>query len=371
MDQFYFEAAPGSLVSSSVADPSRVLHLSAFQIASNISSPPASVALLCHNKLGWGPFDSTFSLTPCFIEGVVLNLPNLFLWVFGSVQIYLLSKRSLASPPLNWHISSKIALVSLQIAFFLSLAFVKSRTLENPTIDIAFWSPLLSAATLLVAWTLHWVERSLFVPSGALLFYWLFEIAVTSIKTYHLLLSSKSHHSSLFVLNIFIWVNSIFIFFLEWLVPKIWASDPAFQSVFNKSPLDSADIFSRITFSWMTPLMKRGYDVFLTADDLPELPTESSTAYTSTVFAKNWQQQLSANRHPSLVIALVKSFGSEYFIGGCFKFLQDVLAFTQPQLLRLLIRFVNDYSKGKPDATVTKGLSISRTSIHSYRLFPC
>lgn len=315
---------------------------------------------LCHSKLGWGPFDDDFAFTPCFIDGIVLIFPSFFLLIFGSIQIHLLSKRSLPSPRLNWHIILKIFLVILQIAFLISLTLINYRVLASPLYDISFLSPLCSALCLFVGLALHWVERSLFVPSGALLFYWLFEIIATFIKTYHVALNVKTLSSPIFILNAFLFTNSVFLFLLEWIIPKIWASDPAYESIFHKSPLESADIFSRITFSWMAPLMKRGYEVFLTAEDLPQLPTESSTRYTSSVFAKHWQQQLLANKYPSLVTALVKSFGFEYFIGGCFKFIQDVLAFTQPQLLRLLIQFVNDYSLGKPGANITKGLVISR-----------
>lgn len=334
------------------------------QSNSSSSSPsPISCFLtsLCHDSQGWGPVNNTFTLTPCFIEGVLSNIPNLLLLTFGSYQLYSLSLIRPHNCPLDWHIITKLSLVSVQIAFFIALAFISAFSNKNSFFDIFFWSPIVSALSLSVAFSLHYVEhfRSL-IPTGTLLFYWLFQILLGLLKVYHLAESINNIASPAFILNVLICFNSAFIFLFEWAIPK---TSTSYQYLFNtnleKSPLESADIFSRITFSWMTPLMKRGYETYLTADDLPDLPNENSTSYTANSFAKHWQQQLSSKKHPSLTVALVKSFGPQFFVGGVFKIVQDILAFTQPQLLRLLITFVNDYSKKKQDATLTKGFSIA------------
>lgn len=145
----------------------------------------------------------------------------------------------------------------------------------------------------------------------------------------------------------------------EWIVPKFRGYETDLDGISRQSPLENADVFSKMTFSWMSPLMSRGYTTFLTAEDLPELTEENSTKYSSELFAKYWQQQLSSKKNPSLTWALLKSFGSQFFAGSFFKMIQDLLAFTQPQLLRLLIRFVNDYSKKKEDATLSRGFTIA------------
>lgn len=52
---------------------------------------------------------------------------------------------------------------------------------------------------------------------------------------------------------------------------------------------------------------------------------------------------------PSLVIALLKSFGGPFILASMFKFIQDALAFAQPQLLKRLLMFVNTYSTDSPE----------------------
>lgn len=54
------------------------------------------------------------------------------------------------------------------------------------------------------------------------------------------------------------------------------------------------------------------------------------------------------------------AFGGEVLIGSIFKVAMDVLGFVQPQLLRILIRFVNQYSEDtKGDIPLNKGFMIA------------
>lgn len=146
---------------------------------------------------------------------------------------------------------------------------------------------------------------------------------------------------------------------LEWLVPKAKSSNDILAEDPSRSPLETADIFSIITFSWMSPLMKLGYATYLTEDDLPRLPEKTDTESAFTALNDNWQDQVSSKSNPSLSIALFKAFGKQFAAGGFFKLLQDILAFTQPQLLRLLIKFANDYAAKDSEVKITQGFLIA------------
>lgn len=320
---------------------------------------------LCHDPHGWGPVDKHFAFTPCFISGVLTNIPNAILILFGSYQLYSLSSKRPRANPVDWHLITKLSLICSEFILYIALIAVIASGISAPLSDIVFWSPFISAVVLVLAASLHYIEhfRSL-IPSGSLLFFWLFKSLTGFFGIYQLVLMSQTSKtfslaSPVFVLNVLILANSILVFIFEWIVPKYNTSGHDFDVDSVKSPLDSADVFSRITFSWMGPLMTRGYETFLTADDLPALPYESSTSPNTNRLAHYWQQQLSSKKNPSLFLAITKSFGGQFFVASCFKTTQDILAFTQPQLLRLLIRFVNDYSQKKEDATVAKGFSIA------------
>lgn len=121
-------------------------------------------------------------------------------------------------------------------------------------------------------------------------------------------------------------------------------------------------------------MMKFGYKHFLTQEDLWNLRERDSTRATSASFQDYWGRQLEKAR-PSLWIALFRSFGVPYFVGTCYKTVSDCLNFVQPQLLKLLITFVQSYGTDEPQpiirgaaiALAMFGVSISQTAfLHQY-----
>jgi hypothetical protein len=105
----------------------------------------------------------------------------------------------------------------------------------------------------------------------------------------------------------------------------------------EECPSEYATIFSVLTFSWMSPMMKYGYKQYITEDDLWNLAQRDTTRVTGDVFQDAWNYELERRKHPSLWIALFRGFSGPYFQATIFKTTSDVLAFVQPQLLRLLI----------------------------------
>lgn len=249
--------------------------------------------------------------------------------------------------------------------FYAILSSIIATSTADFLSNILFWTPVFSAALLLVVGALHYVEhfRSL-IPAGSLLFYWLLQSLSSGFQVLFIIqmadaTSKVSLNSLFFIIHALIFANSVLMFFFEWVVPKLVGFETDLDGTTKHSPLQTADIFSKLTFSWMSPLMSRGYETFLTADDLPNLTKENSTKYSSDKFEKYWKTELDTKKNPSLTWALMKTFGGQFFTGSFFKMLQDLLQFTQPQLLRLLIKFVTDYSKKKEDATLTRGFTIA------------
>lgn len=145
-------------------------------------------------------------------------------------------------------------------------------------------------------------------------------------------------------------------FILEYFVPKKQSAYDALGAG-DECPYEYADVFSILTFSWMTPLMRFGYNNYLTQDDLWNLRQRDSTKVTGQLLQDAWELELEKKK-PNLWIALARSFGGPYLRGALIKTLSDMLAFVQPQLLRLLIQFVDSYRWGKPQPAV-RGVAIA------------
>lgn len=162
-------------------------------------------------------------------------------------------------------------------------------------------------------------------------------------------------------------------FVLEWLVPKKLSTyAPVGEG--EECPYEYASVFSVLAFSWMTPLMKFGYKHFLTQEDLWNLRDADATRTTTINFEDSWDRELERKK-PSLWWALFRSFGGPYFIATVFKTVSDCLNFVQPQLLRLLIAFVQSYSTDEPQPVIRGAaialamfaVSVSQTSmLHQY-----
>ncbi|NWH22945.1 MRP1 protein, partial [Grus americana] len=149
----------------------------------------------------------------------------------------------------------------------------------------------------------------------------------------------------------------------------------------NPCPEFSASFLSRITFWWITGLMVQGYRRPLEAKDLWSLNKEDKSEEIVPGLARNWakewakskrqslnmlylpkKQQKSSdsngdvteeaealiikptqkNSEASLFKVLYKTFGPYFFMSFLFKAAHDLLMFAGPEILKLLINFVNN-----------------------------
>jgi len=241
--------------------------------------------------------------------------------------------------------------------------------------DFRFWSTIITALSLCVITSIQYVEHTRSrVSNGVVLFYWLFLLIVYAVKL-RSLISQQVHVEHLAYFATFcVGIGLAAIeFALEWLVPK---KPHAYEALGegDECPYEKADVFSVLSFSWMTPMMKYGYKEYLTQDDLWNLRKRDYTAATYDCFEEAWKKQL-LKRKPSLWLAMFSGFSGPYFRGAVFKTGSDCLAFVQPQLLRLLIKFVDSYRSDHPQpiirgaaiALAMFGVSVTQTvCLHQY-----
>lgn len=152
---------------------------------------------------------------------------------------------------------------------------------------------------------------------------------------------------------------SVIEFFFEWLWPK---KNDAYEVLVEdgECPVEYATVFSLLTFSWMTPLMKYGYSTYLTEDDLWALAKKDTTKTTGASFDDAWQHELKRSDRPSLWLAIFHAYGGPYMLAAIFKVGNDLSAFAQPQLLRYLITFVGSYyNKGEEPQPVIQGAAVA------------
>eukprot|EP01104_Vermistella_antarctica_P012859 TRINITY_DN3793_c1_g3_i1.p1 TRINITY_DN3793_c1_g3~~TRINITY_DN3793_c1_g3_i1.p1 ORF type:complete len:1624 (-),score=345.41 TRINITY_DN3793_c1_g3_i1:937-5808(-) len=111
-----------------------------------------------------------------------------------------------------------------------------------------------------------------------------------------------------------------------------------------RNPYDVANIFSKFTFWWLNPLVVLGYARPLVAEDLYPLCESDRSNHVAAKFQLHWKAEL-ASDNPSLSRAIRKTFMWYTLISWFSKFLSDVMTFTSPLLLYLVVDYVQ-YSDG-------------------------
>jgi ABC-type multidrug transport system fused ATPase/permease subunit len=105
----------------------------------------------------------------------------------------------------------------------------------------------------------------------------------------------------------------------------------------NVCPERHVNIFSKITFSWINPLMRLGYNRPLTEKDVWKLDTWDQTETLNESFQRCWAEE-SRKPKPWLLRALNRSLGGRFWWGGFWKIGNDLSQFVGPLILNQLLQ---------------------------------
>ena len=108
----------------------------------------------------------------------------------------------------------------------------------------------------------------------------------------------------------------------------------------SPNPEESANFFSRISFSWLSPLISRGYRNEIEFDDLWPLADQFTAEKTGDCLYANWVNQKKQNPdNPSLLKALSDTVGKYFLCAAPMIFLQNCAQLSLPLMLGGLIDF--------------------------------
>jgi len=222
------------------------------------------------------------------LNNSILALSALFMIVFGLNSIVGIRSNGIIINKYrkNWAYVSRLILIA---SIFTCHFKLLTQILANEPIDsLSSLSNIAVSAGFVVSFVLSFYDFQLNeVTSGILLFFWFWNSFINLFLLIHS--SIRAHYINVYIYNIdnicstytALLVLSIANLLIHWLPTKHLL--PYFQlEQDNKllhtskvdNPYNHADIFSKISFSWMSKLMKLGYEKYLDEDDLYELPRE-------------------------------------------------------------------------------------------------
>ncbi|KAI0495107.1 hypothetical protein KFK09_025254 [Dendrobium nobile] len=110
-------------------------------------------------------------------------------------------------------------------------------------------------------------------------------------------------------------------------------------------PERHVNIFSKIFFSWITPLMQLGFKRPITEKDVWKLDSWDESETLNSRFQKFWLEE-SRRSKPWLLRALHRSLGGRFWLGGVFKIGNDVSQFVGPLILNRLLKSMQEGEPG-------------------------
>lgn len=194
---------------------------------------------------------------------------------------------------------------------------------------------------------LHLIETThSLIPSGVLIVYWPAAAMVDltlwfqdSFTDWPLFLLDSGPTYELLAVAL-----ACIIFYME-VSKRFWR--PSFALSLNYHRTSSQKIppnlWERWTFSWMNPLVTKSYvNQTVASEDLPEAPRHLSTLNYTKMLERHWNDPSKTKSKRLLVTSVIKAFGPLAAESFAYETSDSLLAFVQPQLLRLLIVFMAD-----------------------------
>ncbi|XP_026203748.1 multidrug resistance-associated protein 1 isoform X1 [Anabas testudineus] len=326
--------------------------------------------------------------TQCFHNTVLVWLPCLYLWICA--PIYLIYLRSHNQGYICMSLLNKAKTAVSLLLWIICWADVfysfweRSHGSSVPA-PVLLVSPTLLGLTMLLATFIVQYERMKGVQSsGVMLIYWLLATLCAIVTFRSKILQALDQLSTVCVWR----YTTFFIYFTLLLIALFLSCLPDRPPLFsqavkdpNPCPEHGASFLSKITFWWISRMMVIGYKRPLEEKDLwslnlddrsqnvvPQLVhrwntecqkvkrTEEKTLYSprqdrqretkqgpaveeSEILLTKTQQKA---KEPSLFWVLCLTFGPYFLISCLYKFIQDILMFVGPEILRLLISFVNN-----------------------------
>ncbi|KTF80931.1 hypothetical protein cypCar_00017706, partial [Cyprinus carpio] len=286
-------------------------------------------------------------LTPCFQNTVLVWIPCLYLWLSAPFYILYL-KRNDRGYICMTHLNRAKTVIgfALWLICWADVFYSFWERGHDATIaPVYLVSPTMLGVTMLLATFLIQYERMKGVQSsGVMLNFWLVALVCATVTFRSKILHALTE---------------------------------------NPCPELGASFLSRITFWWITGLMVIGYKRPLEEKDLWSLNTEDKSEKVVPQLVRRWDQEcnkvkrpidktlyspkraakgekkegqpieeseillaktLQKTGEPSLFCALCRTFGPYFLVSSLYKIIHDILMFVGPEILRLLIQFVNDSS---------------------------
>ncbi|KAG8854878.1 hypothetical protein FRB96_007278 [Tulasnella sp. 330] len=312
----------------------------------------------CASAEGWGPVSKLreFDFTPCFESSALLGGITALI-LFGSLLRTFQLRHSSIRPQnvktRGWLVAKlSVYCITTILAIVLFVWHIKASDspLHDESTYVGIIHILAFPASALLTRSNHTKTRR---SSSLLSILWPLYITaqLISLRTFFEINNEDAHDRRFILTSV-----------LTGLVTLVFALELKGQELIQdlekkESPYVVANFYSRMFFQWMTPLMTTGASRFITEEDMYELLPDDQSKVLGERLQNYWDRQKNKNSW-ALWRALAHAYGGTFAFAALLKIAQDILAFAQPQLLRLLLSYITSYQENA-QSTPFEGMALA------------
>ncbi|XKL66876.1 hypothetical protein PGB90_010296 [Kerria lacca] len=299
--------------------------------------------------------------TICFEKTILVWIPCAFLWICLPLEIYYLRHSKAFNIPFNLYNITKLIIIALMVALALTDT-INYVFFENDPVSLFIYSSLIKFVTFVsmnevlnflgLFFGLTVANIKLGIRSSGILFLFSFLLVLFGAPEYRTQLIEKNEARN----------EDSRPRIITYPIPK------------NVCPENESSFLSKLLFIWFDKFAWKGYKKPLETNDLWSLDYNNTSATVGGKFEKFWISTLEkskkipyernkliseefsknnreetnvdyeaakSNEIPSIMTPLRIIFGGSFLFGAFLKIIQDLLTFVSPQVLSLLIDFVN------------------------------
>ncbi|KAG0200120.1 hypothetical protein BGX33_011218 [Mortierella sp. NVP41] len=310
------------------------------------------ITSFCNDQEGWGPTSRTRpDLTPCMENTILLTLPSLVGILALSTRIWSMWRNG---KPHNLGRTNSIYVPS-QFFILASVAALIARAIVLKN-DIYAPATMLSTICLILVWIValvlnHFQHQQEFRSSDYIFSLYVFSLigAAINIRAMSLLFQTDQGQFKAFI--------SFFGFLTTGFIVEAWPRGRTQVQVQSQGGrYEKANLFSRISFHFLQPILRNGYKGPLSAMDIQGMmPHRIKTEYSHDLLNNRWQRAMtkaeSRGKEPSLFLTIMKTYSWVWIPIMIFRLAASSFTYVLPVLLNQILNFIESYSTEEPQPT--------------------
>ncbi|KAF9935782.1 hypothetical protein BGZ67_002988 [Mortierella alpina] len=298
---------------------------------------------------GWGPTNSFRSdLTPCVENTILLALPSLFFLLaltFSTVQMWRSGKS---------HNLGRTNIIYWPTQFFMlaSAAALIARAVFLNKADAAP-ATMLSTISMILAWIAaiplnYFQHKQEYRSSDYIFSLYFFSLVASAINIRTMTLLGQTDQDQFKAFIAFFALNTLGFIIEAW--PR---GRTDVQRKSGASRFEKANLFSRLSFSYLQPIITQGFKAPLAAKDIVGMmPRRIKTEYSYELLNRKWNQAVekakAKGEKPSLFWTVLTAYGWLWVPIMIYRIVASTLTYVLPTLLNQILGFIGSYATENP-----------------------